>query len=227
MTTGLGLTVAGEADFHLSGFVLVQLASVMSGLRWTLTQKVMASAKLGLSHPVLTIRSLALPMASTVFAVSVVVERPWETLGDSPYFASPVALLATFGLVFASACIAFTMTLTEFALLHSTSALTVMVTGICKEVTTIVVSVIIFGDRLSAENISGLLLILGGVAAYTHARTTAAGAPSAALELTRASTDGNRACSSSSSSSTTTTTTSFSEDVTLLVAAAADEDYRR
>lgn len=35
---GLGLLVAGETDFNLAGFVIVMVASALSGLRWTITQ---------------------------------------------------------------------------------------------------------------------------------------------------------------------------------------------
>lgn len=36
--TGLIMLVAGETQFNLIGFVLVMTASMLSGLRWTITQ---------------------------------------------------------------------------------------------------------------------------------------------------------------------------------------------
>lgn len=38
ISIGLGLLVAGETDFNLAGFVIVMVASALSGLRWTITQ---------------------------------------------------------------------------------------------------------------------------------------------------------------------------------------------
>ncbi len=38
ISCGLGLLVAGETDFNLAGFVIVMVASALSGLRWTITQ---------------------------------------------------------------------------------------------------------------------------------------------------------------------------------------------
>jgi hypothetical protein len=38
ISLGLTLLVAGETQFNMVGFVLVMLASMLSGLRWTITQ---------------------------------------------------------------------------------------------------------------------------------------------------------------------------------------------
>lgn len=38
ISAGLGLLVAGETEFNLAGFVIVMVASALSGLRWTITQ---------------------------------------------------------------------------------------------------------------------------------------------------------------------------------------------
>lgn len=38
ISLGLGLLVAGETEFNLAGFVIVMVASALSGLRWTITQ---------------------------------------------------------------------------------------------------------------------------------------------------------------------------------------------
>lgn len=38
ISLGLTLLVAGETQFNFVGFVLVMLASMLSGLRWTITQ---------------------------------------------------------------------------------------------------------------------------------------------------------------------------------------------
>jgi hypothetical protein len=38
ISLGLTLLVAGETKFNMVGFVLVMLASMLSGLRWTITQ---------------------------------------------------------------------------------------------------------------------------------------------------------------------------------------------
>jgi hypothetical protein len=38
ISLGLALLVAGETEFNLAGFVIVMVASALSGLRWTITQ---------------------------------------------------------------------------------------------------------------------------------------------------------------------------------------------
>jgi hypothetical protein len=45
--TYLLLPVAGETQFSLWGFILVMLASVSAGFRWTLTQVLLQKEKLG------------------------------------------------------------------------------------------------------------------------------------------------------------------------------------
>lgn len=50
ITAGLLLLVAGEAEFHLVGFVLVMMAAALAGLRWTITQALLQGKGHVLSH---------------------------------------------------------------------------------------------------------------------------------------------------------------------------------
>src|SRR5690349_25018652 len=65
-------------------------------------------------------------------------------------------------------CIAFCMTAAEFALLQRTSVVTLSIAGIFKEVVTISAAGLIFGDKLTPINISGLFVTIGAIAAYNY-----------------------------------------------------------
>jgi hypothetical protein len=79
---------------------------------------------------------------------------------------------------YSGALLACMMTMAEFQLLHNTSALTVMVLGMCKEVLTILVASTLYGDHLDVVNASGMALVLVGVGMYklhrAHLHTAAA-----------------------------------------------------
>ena len=58
------------------------------------------------------------------------------------------------------------MTSTEFELIRRTSVVTLSVTGMFKDVLTVVAGTIIFGDHLAVSNIWGVLVTLGGIGWY-------------------------------------------------------------
>jgi len=66
--------------------------------------------------------------------------------------------------------LAFCMTSAEFALLKRTSVVTLSVCGIFKEVLTISAASIVFGDRLTPINISGLCVTLAAIIFYNYIR---------------------------------------------------------
>ena len=55
ISAGLGLLVAGETEFNLAGFVIVMVASALSGLRWTITQVLLQGSQ---AHGTGALRSL-------------------------------------------------------------------------------------------------------------------------------------------------------------------------
>ena len=63
---------------------------------------------------------------------------------------------------------AFGMTFSEFELLKTTSAITVMIIGTAKDLVTIGTSVVIYGDVLDVYNVCGLFLCLMGIIGYNN-----------------------------------------------------------
>eukprot|EP00891_Asterochloris_glomerata_P003104 jgi/Astpho2/3104/Aster-03393 len=173
ISCGLVLLVYGETAFDLTGFVLVMSASMLSGLRWTITQ-VLLQGKPGASGhgasggPVEILLHLTPVMAATLLSISLVVERLWAVFPGSPYFASlSHAGLTTLILAFGG-CLGFMMVWVEFTVIQETSALTFMVAGTFKEIVTVMAAVIFLGEDFYLINAGGLAILIMGVAYFNY-----------------------------------------------------------
>eukprot|EP01137_Pigoraptor_chileana_P006545 Opistho-2@51034 len=88
-------------------------------------------------------------------------------------------LLMSVLIIVSAANIAFFMTLAEYLLVQRTSSLSFAVAGMVKEVVTILLSVVIFGDRHSPMNYAGLAISLCGIGMYNYIKYTAMRDPTA------------------------------------------------
>ncbi|CAI7786599.1 unnamed protein product [Closterium sp. NIES-54] len=165
ISVGVLFTVAGEASFHLWGFVLVMLSAMASGLRWVLIQVLLQKDRLGLSRPLVSLAYLTPPMAVTCGLFSLALE-PLASLPTSPYFSPPSQLAPTMLLLLLGGVLAFLMIMSEFLLILHTSAVTFSVAGTVKEGATILVSHLVFSDRFTRVNLVGVLIIMIGVSLF-------------------------------------------------------------
>ncbi|KAL9125222.1 MAG: hypothetical protein Q9217_005540 [Psora testacea] len=171
MTVGVIMMVAGEVDFDTLGFVLVILAALFSGFRWSLTQILLLRSP-ATSNPFSSILFLAPVMFLSLAIIAVPVEG-FVQLGQG------IRMLVEVKGSFMSICIllfpgilAFLMTASEFALLQRTSVVTLSICGIFKEVVTISAAGIVFHDPLTPINVSGLLVTIASIAAYNYIKIT-------------------------------------------------------
>lgn len=162
IAAGEFLTVVGEVDFDLRGFILCLTASILSGARWTLVQLKLQSMEPPLKTTIATMRLLAPSMFTSMLFLSMAIERPWNKFGDMD-FASAVQItgLGLFGAFFAIA-----MILCEFYLIMYASAIILMIGGVIKEMITIVVGVAYFEDELNRINLAGCFIVFMGVVVY-------------------------------------------------------------
>lgn len=166
ITIGVVLMVATETRFVLEGFILVVTASAMGGLRWALTQLLLKENP-STSNPFSSIFHLAPIMFVSLLIVAMILEGPvafvhaplWDQKG---LLSIPILLFP--GLL------AFLMTASEFGLIQRTSVVTLSVAGIFKEVLTIALSTIVYGDELTALNITGLFITILGIILYNYLR---------------------------------------------------------
>ncbi|KAJ3353245.1 Triose-phosphate Transporter [Allomyces javanicus] len=196
MSIGMVLMVSHvhESAFDPIGFFQAIVASIMGGLRMAAIQLLLHKSDLHLNHPLATNQVLAPVMFCTLLPTAFLLE-PVTHLTSMPAFATAAAARLSVLLVVAGGTLAFTMLVIEYRAIQLTSGLTLSVAGIVKEVGTIVLSVLIFGDVLTALNIVGLFVCLAGIALYhihqqqqsriAAAREIAADLPSPRMEMAK------------------------------------------
>ncbi|KAK7493752.1 hypothetical protein BaRGS_00014893 [Batillaria attramentaria] len=128
-----------STQFNMEGFVMVMLASILSGLRWTLAQIVLQKHEIGLK----------LSSTELVFR-----------------FNDIDVLAKNLGLVLLGAVLAFFLEFSEFLLLCMTSSLTLSISGIFKELCVLYLAVYVNGDKISAVNGIGLIVCLAGISLH-------------------------------------------------------------
>lgn len=167
MIFGVVMMVAGETAFSALGFILVMSAASFSGFRWSMTQILLLRSP-ATSNPFSSIFFLAPIMFLALFVIAMPVEGPLELVGGLRALAEDRGVGGSIGIILFPGLLAFLMTASEFALLKRTSAVTLSVCGIFKEVLTISAAGLIFGDRLTKINISGLVVTIASIAAYNY-----------------------------------------------------------
>jgi len=171
MTLGVVMMVFGETDFHLSGFVLAISASFFSGFRWALTQ-ILLLRHPATSNPFATMFFLAPIMFVTLFVIAIFSEGPSAVLVGLQLLAHAQGVAKTVLLMFVPGVLAFCMIASEFTLLQRTNVVTLSICGIFKEVVTIGAAEIVFHDKLSIVNVSGLLVTIASIACYNYMKIT-------------------------------------------------------
>ncbi|OMH84987.1 putative sugar phosphate/phosphate translocator [Zancudomyces culisetae] len=145
------------------------LACVMSGLRWSLTQTLLEKEKYGMDNPAATILFISPIMAFFLLVASLIVENPFGMF-KTQFFDGVGQSFITMCAILFGGIIASCMVYSEFVLIKLTSVVSLSVAGIFKEALTIVLSVLIFGDVMTAKNTLGLIITLAGIAIYNYVK---------------------------------------------------------
>lgn len=99
MVMGVVLTVEGETKFDMTGFSLVLIASIVSGLRWSMTQLLLKHENMGISNPIATLYYLSPIMFITMLTLSLIFEHPFDQFQQSKHFDSFSHIVESFGLM--------------------------------------------------------------------------------------------------------------------------------
>lgn len=145
------------------GVSLVLLSACMSGLRWALTQMMLKRNK-RTKNPILTMLYISPGMCISLFLVGLFVEGVQEFFKSEIWEIKGIGM--TMVIILIPGFLAFFMTIAEYVLLQYASLLTLSIAGIFKELLTIFVSWVIFGDELSFINIIGLVITFGDIIWY-------------------------------------------------------------
>lgn len=169
ISAGELLTVLGEVEFDTVGFILVLTASVLSGMRWTVMQFKLQSLNPPLPSTLATMRVLSPFMFSSMLLLSFVLEEPWLKFGPdatNQFFKTFDGMLTSVGLGIFGGLMAICMIMCEFYLIMNSSAIILMIGGVLKELTTILLGVTILHDRLNLVNSLGIAVVFSGVILY-------------------------------------------------------------
>jgi len=170
---GLFLFTYQSTQFDVIGFMLVELATVCAGLRWTCSQLLMQKLDNGLHHPLDMIYHVQPWMILSIIPLVFGFEGrslAQAAVANIGHGALPVE--RAIGLILAGAMFAFMMEIAEYALLVYTSSLTLNVCGIAKEIVTLVLAHHYKGDQFSPVNIVGLVVCISGVSLHVYSRAT-------------------------------------------------------
>ncbi|KAG5889718.1 hypothetical protein JTB14_010192 [Gonioctena quinquepunctata] len=164
ITTGLILFTYKSTQFNALGFILLLLASIASGIRWTCIQLLLQKSKMGMTNPVDMIYHMQPWMIISVLPFAIFLEGP-DAVRSCQLFG-----YSDFGTFFAlsmkillGAFIAFFMEFSEVTVVTYTSSLTLAIAGIFKELFQLLLAVEWNGDELSALNVIGLTVCLCGI----------------------------------------------------------------
>ncbi|PAA74328.1 hypothetical protein BOX15_Mlig019756g1 [Macrostomum lignano] len=164
ISTGLLLFTYKSTQFHTGGFLLVLLASFVSGARWTAAQVATQRAELGLANPVDMIYHVQPWMILALLPLAVVFEGVEVGTTANAFRAdSAEAALRTLGALTGGALLAFGLEFSEYLLIHHTSSLTLSVSGIFKEICTIYLASQIHSDPITVVNWIGMFTCLSGI----------------------------------------------------------------
>mmetsp|Transcript_14252 Transcript_14252/g.18663 ORF Transcript_14252/g.18663 Transcript_14252/m.18663 type:complete len:447 (+) Transcript_14252:1-1341(+) len=165
ISCGLMLASFGETNFSFVGFFLVMASSSFSGLRWALTQFLMNEAPD--CHSPLVVIYLIAPASAVGLVPFVLLLESWQWI-TNPFFADEGFLLEfeTLMMVLGGGVVSFFLVFAEVKLVELTSALTMGVFGQVKEILTIALAMLVFGDHMTTLNMVGLLIAMLGTAWY-------------------------------------------------------------
>ncbi|XP_047502331.1 solute carrier family 35 member C2-like isoform X2 [Penaeus chinensis] len=161
---GLFLFTYKYTLFNLFGFILVLIASLLSGLRWTLSQLVMQKSELGLSNPIDMVYHIQPWMTVSLLPLAVIMEG--TAIAASEYgfrFTDSSEALHMWGRVIFGAILAFFMEVSEYLLVCFTSSLTFSISGVAKEIMTLSLAVYIYNEHLTNINVLGLFFCIIGI----------------------------------------------------------------
>jgi solute carrier family 35 protein C2 len=173
ISLGVGMAAAGSVDFKWSGFLLVLIASVISGFRLVYVQILLQKEKYNGEEslnsfeiylyyaPVLSI--CILPFALILEGPRFASDYPSLAINGSLLYAKFLFLLEFLIILIIGALLGLCLNISEFLLIQRTSSLTYTVIGTIKELLVIGFSVKIFGDKLTIVNLFGFCVSIIGV----------------------------------------------------------------
>ena len=167
IATSIALATPGTAGEEMNdssfvgGVIMVGVAVLSLSIRWVLIQT-------------LTKRYTPLQLVYLIQPTSALVMLPFAAgleLNSKLYaLLSSSSLWLPILLVFGSAFIAMILLVAEYKIVHATSSLTLAIAGIGKEILTLVLSMVVFGERFNTKQIVAISVSILGIFVYAVIR---------------------------------------------------------
>lgn len=169
---GLFMFTFESTQFNLQGFIMVLLASFIGGIRWTLTQILIQKEELGLHNPVDTMFHLQPLMFMGLLPLFLYNEGLNLSTSVKMFRATELSpLLYSLFTLSVGGALAFGLCFSEFVLVSRTSSLTLSITGIFKEVCTLLLAARLMGDKITFVNWLGFAICLSGISLHAGLKT--------------------------------------------------------
>uniref|UniRef100_A0A3P9HZF2 Solute carrier family 35 member C2 n=1 Tax=Oryzias latipes TaxID=8090 RepID=A0A3P9HZF2_ORYLA len=172
ISSGLFMFTFHSTQFNMEGFVMVLLAAFIGGIRWTLTQLLMQKAELGLQNPIDAMYHLQPLMFLGLFPLFLYNEALNLSMSEKLFRVTELRpLLYSLFTLTVGGLLAFGLGFSEFLLVSKTSSLTLSISGIFKEVCTLLLAASLMGDELSMLNWLGFAVCLCGISLHVGLKT--------------------------------------------------------
>ncbi|XP_071331693.1 solute carrier family 35 member C2 isoform X1 [Trachinotus anak] len=167
ISSGMFMVTFQSQQFNLEGFIMALMASFIGGIRWTLTQVLMQKAELGLQNPIDAMYHLQPLMFLGLFPLFLYNEGLSLSTSEKLFRVTKLSpLLYSLFTLSVGGSLAFGLGFSEFLLVSRTSSLTLSISGIFKEVCTLLLAAAVTEDKLSALNWLGCVVCLCGISLH-------------------------------------------------------------
>ncbi|KAM3617926.1 uncharacterized protein V6R79_012776 [Siganus canaliculatus] len=171
ISSGLFMFTFESTQFNMEGFIMVLMASFLGGIRWTLTQLLMQKAELGLQNPIDAMYHLQPLMFLGLFPLFLYNEALSLGTSEKLFRVTELSpLLYSLFTLSVGGTLAFGLGFSEFLLVSRTSSLTLSISGIFKEVCTLLLAASL-GDKMSMLNWLGFAVCLCGISLHVGLKT--------------------------------------------------------
>eukprot|EP01112_Ceratiomyxa_fruticulosa_P012916 TRINITY_DN35_c0_g1_i1.p1 TRINITY_DN35_c0_g1~~TRINITY_DN35_c0_g1_i1.p1 ORF type:complete len:435 (-),score=84.34 TRINITY_DN35_c0_g1_i1:78-1382(-) len=162
---GVAMASFAEVNFNIIGFLCSVVSSGTTALQLIFAGLLLEGGTMKKMDPI----NLLLYMAPTSFAILLPLSFASEWGGIHQHFAAHPEQIGKASLILlGSGVIAFLLNYSTFIVASLLSSLAMVVTGNIKAVTNIVISVLIFRNKMTVFNVFGCVVALGGAAWYQH-----------------------------------------------------------
>uniref|UniRef100_A0A665VWC2 Sugar phosphate transporter domain-containing protein n=1 Tax=Echeneis naucrates TaxID=173247 RepID=A0A665VWC2_ECHNA len=169
---GMFMVTFQAQQFNLEGFIMALMASFIGGIRWTLTQVLMQKAELGLQNPIDAMYHLQPLMFLGLFPLFLFNEGLSLSTSEKLFRVTELSpLLYSLFTLSIGGSLAFGLGFSEFLLVSRTSSLTLSISGIFKEVCTLLLAAAVTEDKLSTLNWLGCIVCLCGISLHVGLKT--------------------------------------------------------